>query len=102
MITASLSDAALLIPSAAVPPAATSFSIATALTSKPATECPPLARLIDIGNPMLPRPMKPMRAMCFLPIAGVHPGRSLAAITERATYPKIAANSAATTRKCPP
>src|SRR5262245_65450963 len=65
--TASTSDAAPLMPSAAAPPAATSLSTAALVTSKPAIECPALIRLSDIGKPILPRPMKPMRAMVFLP-----------------------------------
>src|SRR5262249_32341227 len=32
-------------------------------TSKPVTRCPPLSRFCAIGKPMLPSPMKPMRAM---------------------------------------
>src|SRR5262249_47623760 len=65
--TASTSDAAPLMPSAAAPPAATRLPTAALVTSKPAIECPALIRLSDIGKPILPRPMKPMRAMVFLP-----------------------------------
>src|SRR5438067_6208834 len=68
VMTASTLDAALSIPPAAAPPPATSLSTAAVLTSKPATECPALLRLSDIGNPMLPSPMNPTRAMDFLPI----------------------------------
>src|SRR5205807_4406370 len=48
---------------AALPPTAANLLTAAATTSLPVTACPALTRLAAMGRPMLPSPMKPMRAM---------------------------------------
>src|SRR5581483_1255954 len=63
VMTISAPPAAALTLAAASPPEAASASTCPLLRSKPRTEWPALMRFCAIGNPMLPRPMKPMRAM---------------------------------------
>src|ERR1043166_7359500 len=48
---------------AAVPPPASNLSSDAATKSKPVTACCALARFVGMGRPMLPSPMKPMRAI---------------------------------------
>src|SRR4051812_35470426 len=57
-------EAAFTLP-AACPPDAASASTCALLTSKPCTAWPALSRFCAIGKPMLPRPMKPIFAMCL-------------------------------------
>src|SRR5689334_24172576 len=66
-MTTSARAAALFAVSTPAPPAAFSFSTEPGLTSMPSTWCPALSRFCAIGNPILPRPMNPMRAMAPSP-----------------------------------
>src|SRR5262249_32563169 len=45
------------------PPAVANLLSEAATTSKPVTACPALTRFAAMGRPMLPSPIKPMRAM---------------------------------------
>src|SRR5690348_8262575 len=58
--------AAFALPTAC-PPEAASASTCALFMSKPCTACPALMRFCAIGRPMLPRPMKPILAMCCPP-----------------------------------
>src|SRR3954466_6468851 len=51
--------------SAACPPEPANASTCALLMSKPCTAWPALTRFCAIGRPMLPRPMKPILAMCL-------------------------------------
>ncbi len=67
VMTTSARAAAILAVSTPVPPAAFSFSTAAWLRSTPSTVWPALIRFCAIGNPMLPSPMKPIRAIAPSP-----------------------------------
>src|SRR5215468_41211 len=62
MIASALPHAAAIV-SAATPPLPASLPASEGTASKPATSWPALTRLAAIGKPMLPSPMKPMRAI---------------------------------------
>ena len=63
VITASAPAQASATEVAAAPPAALKRPTDAFATSKPVTACPALRRFCAIGNPMLPSPMNPIRAM---------------------------------------
>jgi hypothetical protein len=65
MASAPLHAAAIV--AAAAPPRPVSLPASGATTSKPVTPWLAFTRLAAIGRPMLPSPIKPMRAMRGLP-----------------------------------
>src|SRR5215468_4280636 len=66
-MTISLPAAAARADAAAVPPFAARRSTASDTRSKPVTRCPALTRLAAIGAPILPSPINPIVAICWLP-----------------------------------